>query len=747
VGETLGSELHTLGFNLFLGPSLDVLDINYTGSGDDLGTRTFGGDPFWVSQMGRAYIQGLHNGGNNQLAVIAKNFPGRGGSDRPPESEVATVRKSLDQLKLIELVPFFSVTGNAKDSSETTDGLLLSHIRYQGLQGNIRATTKPVSLDPGALDVLMKLPELATWRSNGGLIVSDDLGSQAVRLFFDPTGKSFDARQVVRNAFLAGNDLLYMDHILSTGDPDSNTTILHILDFFTQKYQDDPAFADRVDESDIRILTLKYRMYPTFDSRYVLPKAQGLVTIGNSNEISFEVARKAVTLISPGSKDLSTTLPRPPGTSDNIVFFTDVLNSNQCNSCKPQADFGVDEFQKIVSNLYGPSAGGQILPNHLSSYSFTDLVGFLDSPINHLDIQSDLTKADWLIFSILNIDPNRPESNVLQRILAERPDLIQQKKVIVFAFNTPYRLDATDISTATAYYGIYSKIPAFVEIAARVLFQEINPTGASPVSIPGVAYDLSTVTSPEPNQVIPLVIDVEKISKPSITSAQPTPTPTFFIGDVLPLKTGVILDHNGHPVPDGTVVKFYFNLTGDKLMSQQTDAVVVNGIARTTFHIQDPGLLEIHASSDPANNSDILLLDISVGKSVVVSAITPTMVPLISEQPVSIPDVQKTTFNPIKSSSISPIEEWLIILFVLWVFALIMIWVGNYFISLQWGLRAGLTAVIFGLTAYLWILLGLPGSSFYYNPNGLGLTILIVLLSSVVGILIQYLLRNKSLIK
>src|SRR4030042_753454 len=48
VGEVLGREQSILGFNLLLGPSLDVLEIPSSESGGDLGVRTFGGDPFWV---------------------------------------------------------------------------------------------------------------------------------------------------------------------------------------------------------------------------------------------------------------------------------------------------------------------------------------------------------------------------------------------------------------------------------------------------------------------------------------------------------------------------------------------------------------------------------------------------------------------------------------------------------------------------------------------------------------------------
>ena len=104
VGAVMGSELSALGFNFYLGPSLDVVEAPNPSAQIDLGPRVFGGDPFWVGEMGRSYIAGLHTGSNDRMVVIAKHFPGRGASDRSPEEEVATVRKPLEQLQQVEEV-------------------------------------------------------------------------------------------------------------------------------------------------------------------------------------------------------------------------------------------------------------------------------------------------------------------------------------------------------------------------------------------------------------------------------------------------------------------------------------------------------------------------------------------------------------------------------------------------------------------------------------------------------------------
>ena len=373
VGSILGSELSALGFNLFLGPSLDVVESPNPSAQNDLGTRVFGGDPFWVGEMGRAYIAGLHAGSNNRMTVVAKHFPGRGSSDRQPEEEVATVRKSLEQLKQIELPPFFAVT-NSTDPAGLVNGLLVSHIRYQGFQGNIRATTRPVSFDASALSAIIALPEFTTWRANGGLIVSDSLGSQAVRDFYSQGGVNSSPRSVARDAFLAGNDLLYLGDIKSD-DPndDAHSAAIGILDFFAQEYKTDSTFAQLVDAAVTRILAQKFRMYDLFTVSNVLTPDVGLLNIGSSQQVMFDVARNAATLISPDPQELSTLLPAPPNQGDRIVFLTDTSAYKQCSSCLEQDDFSADTLYKTVVRLYGPTGSAQIFPSRLNFFPLTEL--------------------------------------------------------------------------------------------------------------------------------------------------------------------------------------------------------------------------------------------------------------------------------------------------------------------------------------------------------------------------------------
>jgi len=217
----------------------------------------------------------------------------------------------------------------------------------------------------------------------------------------------------------------------------------------------------------------------------------------------------------------------------------------------------------------------------------------------------------------------------------------------------------------------------------------------------------------------------------------------FFIGDTIPLKAGLILDHNGHSVPDGTVVKFLFNLTGEKRMSQQIETITKNGIARINFRIQDPGMLEIRVNSDPAFNSDILMLEITPGKSIVVSAITPTVIPTSISYQSNAGNQTNALFRNIFIGNDFKME-WLIVFLMLWSIVGFFIWMGTRHFTFRWGIRAGLTTAIGGFLSYLWIILGLPGSLSIFYSRALTTTIIVVLFGSGIGFLVYWLLNQYS---
>jgi beta-N-acetylhexosaminidase len=712
IGTQVGSELSLLGVNMLLGPSLDILSDPSPGA-SDLGVRSFGGDPYWVGEMGKAYINGLHNGSNQNLAVIAKYFPGLGSADRLPDQEIATVRKSLDQLIQTDLAPFFTVTSSPFNNPNTADGLLNSHIRYQGLQGNIRATTSPISLDPQALDLLMSLSPLNAWRENGGVIVSDNLGAQSIRQLYDPAGSSFDIQKVALDAFIAGNDILFLGNSGADNQPIPLEDVAATILFFAQKYREDAAFADRVDISVERILQLKQSLYPIPNLASVLTTPTRIANLEKTNTAAI-VARKSATLIHPQLSDLETALPDPPSSSARIVILSDTSTQKACSDCPEVTTLAAQDFENAILRLYGPLSGGQLVRTNITSYTYKETITLLDFPSDIKHMETDLTNANWILVAAQDLDNTRLTSSAFIRLLSERQDILRGKNIVVFSFGAPYYLDATNISKITAYFGLYNSLPSSIEVAARLLFQEIpSPEGSLPVSLPGIGYDLITATSPNPNQIFSLSISRGAVLDSSTPQADLTPNPIFEINDLLNIKTGLILDYNGNPVPDGTPVQFVKNVQGAE--SIIAEVVTNNGRAFTSHLIELPEYFEIQAKS-LTSRSETLRVDVLAGdenESIeapelpVITTMTPTQLLSATSTPDDITQPQPE-FSQIW-------RNWLLAILTSLAISIISYQVGSAVGFVRWGIRWGFSAFVSGMAAYIYLMLELPGSSLFLS--------------------------------
>jgi beta-N-acetylhexosaminidase len=545
---------------------------------------------------------------------------------------VATIQKSLQELRQIELAPFFAVTRlDPADPGAVAEALMTSHIRYRGFQGNIRQLTRPISFDAQGLQALMALPEFAIWREAGGVLLTDALGVPAVRKYYDPQLKEFPQRRIAQEAFLAGNDLLVLSQFALTDDwAIQMANIESTLVFFREKYVSDALFRARVDEALARILQLKRRLYPDFDLQSVASNMDtSTARVGQGEQAMAAIAQGALTLIYPGLEELADRLPSPPLREENMVLFVDTREVRDCAGCGPELMLPVDSLQRRILELYGPDASGQVDPDHIHSFTFTQLKAHLTSGEAVPELDERLGVADWIIFAMLDIDPeNFAESDAVRAFLRLRPEVLPSKKVVVLAYSSPYQLDTTEISKLTAYYGVYSKTPAFVEASVRALFQEFAPPGASPVTVQGINYSLITWTEPDPAQVISVMV----ANLPTGGDEASSPIDVE-VGNALQLRSGVILDRNGHPVPDGTPVTFRLFYPGESLELPRQEATTVDGVAETTITLEREGRLEITASSPPALQSVTLVVTIQGDEPPMIATVVPPPTPTATATP------------------------------------------------------------------------------------------------------------------
>ena len=181
-GEYIGSYLQNLGFNLDFAPDADVR----TNDADvAIGKRSFGSDPQQVSELAKAYSDGLHE---HDVMSTFKHFPGHGAVAQDTHDGFAYTQKSYDELMQAEWVPFQM----ADDYG--IDVVMVGHISLPAVTGDDT---------PASLSEKMVSEILRTDLGYDGLIVTDALNMGAIT-------QKYSSSEACVKAFAAGADLLLM---------------------------------------------------------------------------------------------------------------------------------------------------------------------------------------------------------------------------------------------------------------------------------------------------------------------------------------------------------------------------------------------------------------------------------------------------------------------------------------------------------------------------------------------------------
>lgn len=181
-GETIGTYLSELGFNLDFAPDADVLT---NPENTVVKKRSFGSDPQVVSDMSLAVAQGL---AQHQIHSVYKHFPGHGATEGDTHKGYAYTNKTLDELKQSELVPFAQAIENGAEF------IMAAHISVP----NITNDDTPTSLSKTMItDVLREQ------MGYDGIVVTDAMNMGAVT-------EQYTSAQAAVKALQAGADIILM---------------------------------------------------------------------------------------------------------------------------------------------------------------------------------------------------------------------------------------------------------------------------------------------------------------------------------------------------------------------------------------------------------------------------------------------------------------------------------------------------------------------------------------------------------
>lgn len=179
-GHSAAADLTSLGLNVNFMPIVDVL-TNPNNPG--LPMRTFGSDPTLVTNMGRAYLKGLADGG---VIGCLKHFPGLGSASIDPHFSLPHMDRSVATLNAVDFVPYRTLINEG-----IVPMVMVTHILNPQLDPNL-----PTSLSPNVVTKLLR--EQLNFK---GVIISDTLWMGGI-------SNTYNLAQAAVLAVKAGTDLL-----------------------------------------------------------------------------------------------------------------------------------------------------------------------------------------------------------------------------------------------------------------------------------------------------------------------------------------------------------------------------------------------------------------------------------------------------------------------------------------------------------------------------------------------------------
>ncbi|WP_201381569.1 glycoside hydrolase family 3 protein [Ktedonobacter sp. SOSP1-85] len=222
-GSSAARDLSGLGLNVNFMPTVDVL-TNPNNPG--LPQRTFGSSATLVTNMGRAYLKGLNEGG---VVGCLKHFPGLGSANLDPHRSLPYMDRSLETLNQVDLVPYRTMIGEG-----VVPMVMVTHILNPQLDPQL-----PTSLSPNVVtNILRKQLNFQ------GVIISDTLWMGGV-------SNTYDLSHAAVLAVKAGTDLLL--------GPRGLTETATMLEGLAQAVHSGTITTQQIDASVTRILALKLK--------------------------------------------------------------------------------------------------------------------------------------------------------------------------------------------------------------------------------------------------------------------------------------------------------------------------------------------------------------------------------------------------------------------------------------------------------------------------------------------------------
>jgi beta-N-acetylhexosaminidase len=160
----MASEMRAIGVDFSFAPVVDLARGNAA-----IGLRAFHADPAVASELGQAYVRGMHLGG---MAAVLKHFPGHGSVAADTHKAQAIDPRPLDQIRREDLRPF------AEGIDASVEAVMMAHVVYPAVD------EQPAGYSRRWIETILR-NELGFT----GAVISDDISMAAAGVAGTVTGR------------------------------------------------------------------------------------------------------------------------------------------------------------------------------------------------------------------------------------------------------------------------------------------------------------------------------------------------------------------------------------------------------------------------------------------------------------------------------------------------------------------------------------------------------------------------------
>jgi len=160
----MASEMRAIGVDFSFAPVVDLARGNAA-----IGLRAFHADPAVASELGQAYVRGMHLGG---MAAVLKHFPGHGSVAADTHKAQAIDPRPLEQIRRDDLRPF------AEGIDASVEAVMMAHVVYPAVDD------QPAGYSRRWIETILR-NELGFT----GAVISDDISMAAAGVAGTVTGR------------------------------------------------------------------------------------------------------------------------------------------------------------------------------------------------------------------------------------------------------------------------------------------------------------------------------------------------------------------------------------------------------------------------------------------------------------------------------------------------------------------------------------------------------------------------------